>query len=89
MENLHWVVVEEVSGGFQAEILRGLLEAQGVQAVISQEGLGRSVYAMTIGDLGRAQIMVPSTEVERAMQILEDYRAGKFENPPSPAEDSD
>jgi len=87
MENMHWVVVEEVAGGFQAEILRGLLEAQGLQAVISQEGIGRSAYAVTVGDLGRAQILVPSDEVERAMQVLEDYHAGKFENPPPPTEE--
>ncbi len=75
-----WEVVEEAAGALQAEVLRGLLEAQGVQVVLSQEGAGHWVYAVTVGPLGRVQILVPVEQLETARQILEDYRAGAYQD---------
>jgi hypothetical protein len=71
-------VVEAVSGGFQAELLRGLLEAQGIPAVLSQEGVGK-VYSLTVGEFGRVEILVPAQFLEQARQVLDDYNSGKFE----------
>jgi hypothetical protein len=72
-------IVESTAGDIQAEILRGFLEAQGFKVFLSQEGAGHSVYAMTVGELGRVDILVPASQAEAARQVLEDYRAGKFE----------
>jgi hypothetical protein len=72
------VVVDEVAGELQAEIIRGLLEAQGIPTWLSQEGVGR-VYGLGVGVLGRVQILVPSPYSEQARQVLDDYMAGKFE----------
>ncbi|MEW5870130.1 MAG: DUF2007 domain-containing protein [Chloroflexota bacterium] len=80
-----WEVIEEVAGALQAEVVRGFLEAQGVPTVLSQEGAG-SVYAMTVGVLGRVQILVPPDQVEHARQILADYYAGAYEGMQFPAE---
>jgi hypothetical protein len=75
-----WAVLDEVGGTLNAELIKGLLEAQGVQVVLSQEGAGHYAYAMTVGSLGQVQILVPDDHLEEARQILADYYAGKFEN---------
>jgi len=79
MTDIHWEVVEEVSGDIQAEIIRGLLEANEIPVWLSQEGAGK-VYSVGIGALGKVQILVPSDVSDRARAILEDYRLGRYEN---------
>lgn len=74
-----WVVIEETPGDLQAEILRGLLEAQGLQVWLNQEGAGRA-YGLSVSTLGTVQILVPSSQEAQAKQVLEDYYAGKFED---------
>ena len=75
-----WAVLDEVGGTLNAELIKGLLEAQGVPVVLSQEGAGHYAYAITVGSLGQVQILVPDDHLEEARQILADYYAGKFEN---------
>ena len=77
MPDEKWVVIDEVAGELQAEILRGFLEAQEIPVWASQEGAGR-VYALGIGDLGRVQLLVPSSYVEKARLLLDDYYTGKL-----------
>ena len=79
MTNEKWEIVHEVYGELQAELLRGLLEAQGIEVVLNQEGAGRA-YGINVGTLGQVQILVPSHAAAEARQILDDYYAGKFEN---------
>jgi hypothetical protein len=74
-----WQVVEKVGGTLQAEILRGLLEAQGIWVTLSQEGAGHYGYASNIGTFGQVEILVPSSQTEQALQVLRDYYAGVFE----------
>ena len=75
-----WEVVAEIYGELQAELLRGLLEVQGILVVLNQEGAGRA-YGLNVGPLGQVQIMVPASSVEDARHVLADYYAGKFETP--------
>lgn len=72
MSEITWEVVYETNGSFQAEILKGLLEAQEIPVFLSQEGVGRA-YGLTLGTLGRTQILVPAPDLERAQKILEEY----------------
>lgn len=76
MGEANWEVVYETEGQFLAEMLRGLLEAQEIPVVLSQEGLGR-VYGLTVGPLGRVQILVPVSKLETARQILREFETGK------------
>ena len=73
-----WVVVDEVDGPLQAEILRGLLEAQGLTVSILMEGVGR-VHGFFVGPLANNQILVPDNQAEFALKVLQDYYAGAFE----------
>lgn len=79
MAETEWEVVSETSGSFQAEMLKGLLEAQGIPVILSQEGLGHSVYSLTVGPLARVQILVPAELIDRAQSVLNDIETGAFE----------
>jgi len=74
-----WVLVDKVQGQLQGEILKGLLEAQGIMVWINQEGAARA-YAVSVGTLGMVEILVPSSAVEEARLVLEAYHRGDFEN---------
>lgn len=78
MTDEQWEIVAEVAGPLQAEMLRGLLEAQEIPVILSQEGAGRA-YGLTVGLLGRVQLLVPTSALERARQVLDEYDAGYFE----------
>ncbi len=78
MTEQEWVEVDEVSGDVMAEILGGLLEAQGIRVWLNQEGAGR-VYGLTIPSMGAVHIMVPASQVEEASQTLEAYYQGQLE----------
>jgi hypothetical protein len=85
MADSEWVIVREISGELIAEAIRGLLESQGIQVFLNQEGAGKA-YGLNVGPLGITQILVPSEQVEKAQVILNDYDHGLFENtdwPPS------
>jgi hypothetical protein len=73
-----WELIIEVSGEFQANMLRNLLEAQGIKVFLNQEGAGKA-YGLTVGPLGQVQVLVPEHQSQEARQIVDDYYAGKFE----------
>jgi hypothetical protein len=78
MSEQQWEVVDSVAGEIRAELLRGLLAAQGIPAYLSQEGAGHFGYAVTIGELGKVDILVPSSLAQAARAVLEAYYAGEF-----------
>ncbi len=79
MTDEEWVLLDKVQGQLQAEILKGLLEAQGVTVWINQEGAARA-YAIEVGSLGMVEILVPSGMADKARSVLEAYYRGDFEN---------
>ena len=79
MGDHNWIVVREVAGEVVAETLRGLLESQGIQVYLNQEGAGR-VYGLNVGPLGNVQILVPEENEQDALKILAAYDAGEFED---------
>ncbi len=82
-----WEVVAEVGGMLTAELWRGLLEAQDIPVVLSQEGAGKAI-GLTVGPLGNVVILVPANELDRARQVLADYETGEYEQSESPDEDT-
>lgn len=78
MSSDNWEVVHEVSGELQAELMRGLLEAQGIHVMLNQEGAGRA-YGLNVGRLGQVRILVPTSQLEEARSILNDYFSGVYE----------
>ena len=55
----------------QAEILRGLLEAQGISVALSQEAAG-SVMPVDVGAFGQVEILVAAEQATRAREILDE-----------------
>lgn len=74
-----WELITIVSGELQADLLRSLLEAQGIEVFLNQEGAGKAV-GLTLGPMGEVQILVPENQSEAARQIVDDYYAGKFDS---------
>ncbi len=74
----HWELLAVSAGDLQAELIRGLLEAQGIQVQLSQEGAGRAI-GLSVGPLGEVEILVASTQLDEARKIMEDYMAGRYE----------
>lgn len=79
MTDEEWVLVDKVQGQLQADILKGLLEAQGVTVWLNSQGAARA-YAVSVGTLGAVELLVPSSAAENARQVLEAYYRGDFED---------
>jgi len=78
MSTSNWVTAFAVQGELQAEILRGLLEAQGVPVQLSQESAAR-IYGLGAGPTAAVEFLVPEDKLDEAQNIFNDYKQGKFE----------
>jgi len=79
MADEEWVLVDKVQGQLQAELLKGLLEAQGITVWLNAQGAAHA-YAVSVGTMGAVELLVPSSAVEQTRQILDAYYRGDFEN---------
>lgn len=70
MTESKWVVVAEVPSDL-VEILRGLLEAQGIDVTTTQEAVARAIGLTTT-----AQILVPRQSEQLARAILAQHDEG-------------
>ena len=70
-----WVLIDEVTDTLQADILGGLLEANGFSVFLSQEGANRAIGV----SLGPVQILVPSDQAREAADLLRSYYSGELE----------
>jgi hypothetical protein len=86
MSEQSWEKIGVAAGDLQAKIFKGLLEAQGIPVVLSQEGAGR-VFGLSVGLMGEVDILVPTHMVAQAQQVLDDYEQGKFDSTEEPATD--
>jgi len=81
-----WIVVDETSGPGLADILRGLLEACGIEARTSREGASEAL-PFTVGILGTAQILVRAKDEANAREVIQEYYDNKIapgeEEPPA------
>jgi Putative prokaryotic signal transducing protein len=82
MSNNKWEIIAEVFGELEGELIRGLLEAGGIEVFLNQEGAGRA-YGLNVGSLGKVQVMVPSRDLQLAQEILDDYDSGNYASPDS------
>lgn len=80
MSQQKWVVVQKIAGEFRAELLRGLLEAQGVQVQLLQEGASRAI-GLTFGPLSEVEVYVPENQADDARDVIAQFEAGDFEEP--------
>lgn len=71
-----WTQLTIVEGSAQAEILRGLLEAQEIPVILSQEGVAHFAYSVSVGPLSEVEVLVPSGKIEAARQVFNEYWLG-------------
>lgn len=72
------VVIYTASGQFQAEIIKGLLQAAGIPVQLTQESTG-AVYALTVGPLGEVEVLVPETYAEQAEALIAAMERGELD----------
>lgn len=76
------ISVYSSAGQLEAEMIKAFLEAQGIEVVLNQESVGRTM-GLSAGRLGQVSVLVPESQVGEARQYLEDMVAGKYEDPDS------
>jgi hypothetical protein len=79
MTELKWKKVYTVLGELQAEIMRGLFDAQGITVRLSQEGVSRA-YGLGIGPTAEVELLVPENQFAEAEEVLKRYQAGEFKD---------
>lgn len=62
-------VAAEAAGQAEAEMLRSLLQAHAIEVWLSGESAG-SAIGLSVGRLGRIELMVRRSDLERAQEIL-------------------
>ncbi len=78
MKGNNWATAFTVQGELQAEILRGLLEAQGIPVELLQESAAR-IYGLGVGPMAEVEFLVPEDKLNEAQSVFADYKSGKFE----------
>ena len=72
------VVVDTVAGKLQAQIMSGLLSAQGFHPLLSNEAAGEAT-GLVMGPMGEVQILVPASEADGAKRVFNDYYADRLD----------
>ena len=73
------VKVYTTAGDLEAEFIKGFLHGQGIEAVISQESVARTL-GLTVGRLGEVKVLVPEEQAAEALELLKAMEAGEFED---------
>jgi hypothetical protein len=60
-------------GQVEAQLIKSLLEAEGIPTMIAQEGAG-AAYGLTVGILGIAEIFVREKDADEAKKLIEEIR---------------
>jgi hypothetical protein len=75
---IEYVLLVSVSGKLEAEIIHAMLQAYGVDAVMSHEAAA-SIYGLGVGPTAEVDLLVPEDHLEEAKQLLDDYQHGRLE----------
>lgn len=67
--NAELVVVHESSGPLTAEVVKGKLESEGIEAMLKYE-TAESVFPVTVDGLGKVQVLVHAEDEKRAREVL-------------------
>jgi maleate cis-trans isomerase len=70
-----WELLVKAQTELEAEIIKGMLEAQEIRVVTSSASVSR---ALNIPGLSVVQILVPASEQSQARALLDDYYSGEL-----------
>jgi hypothetical protein len=71
--NDEFVELTQVQGDFEAQVLKGLLESEGIDTMI-KAGLVQTVHPLTVDGLGVVRVCVRSRDIGRAQEMLNAFR---------------
>jgi hypothetical protein len=75
------VELVSVQGEWNARVITGLLESEGIE-VMMRSHQTFSALPFTVDGMGAVRVMVKSEDLERAKQVLEEYRREEDEDNP-------
>ena len=78
MSSARLITVDETTIA-HAQVLRGMLEAQGIRVWLNQESAGTAIGLNLPSILGAVKIIVNEASAERARALIEAYYAGDLE----------
>ncbi len=70
MEKLKYEKVGEANSRAEADVIKGFLEAEGIDVVLVEESISHSSYAIATA---RVEIFVPKEKAKRALKLLEPF----------------
>lgn len=70
--------VYSASGRLDGEMMKNLLESFEIECVLLGESAG-TTYGLTITPTGNVEVMVHAADVEKALQIIQQYEDGLLE----------
>jgi ribonuclease-3 len=76
------IVVFRTWSDIEASIVRGLLEAHGIQVSLASD-VPHAVFPLTVNGLGEVRIAVADDEAEAATRLIRDYQAHDDAGPPA------
>lgn len=79
-ESPRWVILARGLDQATAEVLRGLLVAQDIPAILSREAAA-SVLPVNVGIFGLCDVLVPETHHSDAVRIARGFQSGALEDP--------
>ncbi len=71
-----YTLLTTVFGDLEAEILKGMLEANEIPVYLSGESAGRAI-GLGVGPLAAVDIMVLEENLSDAQQMLDEYHSGE------------
>lgn len=81
MGELKWVLLTEVYGRMNANLIQSLLNANEIEVELFQEAAGGNfAYPTNVGEFARVQIFVPANKLIDAKDIYENSQNGSMEN---------
>jgi hypothetical protein len=72
MRAKQWKKLTFINDSVEAEMVRGLLEAQGIQVLLSKEAVGQ-VWGLSVGSASEVDVYVASDQFKEAQKILNTY----------------
>lgn len=90
------ISIYTAAGKLEAEMIKAFLEAQDIIVILSQESVGRTL-GLSVGNLGKVEVLVPDSQVEEANEYLTAIENGDYvdfnyndlpDKPDSPNSDS-
>jgi hypothetical protein len=72
MGTLTWELLTEVYGSLEAELIKSMLNANGIEVELFQETVGSNIgYPTNIGLVARVQVFVSKKNIKIARELLE------------------